>query len=193
MKDAVFALLTVLASGVTAAVVSHFLAAKQEERRVIRQKLEELHASVHGFARGVSVFAIPMLHAMHGKCEYNEALDEQVKSGKDQDRDSYPKAQRLVGIYFPDLHAPWKQMLDSRDQLNRIQQEFKRDYMAGRTDGGPWAAEFRKELCGFDELSESMKTRIAEHRIAFGKRCPTKPSRATSGSAPSAAPEAPEG
>lgn len=66
-------LLTVLASGITAAFVTHILNSRKEERLLVRQKLEDLHLAVHRYIIAISLNFMPFLQAMEGVIDYNQA------------------------------------------------------------------------------------------------------------------------
>ena len=173
-------ILTVLASGITAAIVTHVLNARREEHLFIRQKLEDLHLALHRYATSMSSSFLPFLRAMEGGISYNQALDLLIKEAEGSDKDAYPTVERLIGIYFPDLESEMKVILASRHKLNQIKESFKQDYEKGTVSNGPWLEQYREELIQLEFLTEEMKRKIVTHPIKTTKRMPTICSRVPS-------------
>lgn len=179
MKDLLIPLLMVLASGITAAVVTHVLNSRREEHLLVRQKLENLHLSLHRYTTDMGIAFMPFLSAMEGVLDYNKANDMLINGADDKDKTAYPTVQRLIGIYFPDLEPELKTLLDSRDKLNDIKHSFREDYKRGFTSNGPWLEPFREELIRSGQLAEKLKRKIVEHPIKTTKRMLTTPSTRT--------------
>lgn len=174
MKDLFIPLLTVLASGITAAVVTHILNARREERLLVRQKLEDLHLALHTYTTAMGSSFMSYLRAMEGKIDYNQANDLSSNGVKDVDRNAFPTVQRLIGIYFPDLQSQMDEILKCRSKLNELKHQYKQDYQRGTTAHGPWTEPFRAELVRMEHLSEELKKRIARHPIKTTGGMPIK-------------------
>ena len=176
MKDLIIPLLTILASGITAAVVTHVLNSRHEERLFVRQKLEDLHLALHRYSIGMSSAFMPFLRAMEGSLSYDEANDMLIEGADTKDKDAFPSMERLIGIYFPDLDADLQALLASRDRLNDIKYSYRQDYNRGITSNGTWLEEFREELIRSGKLAENLKRKIIEHPIKTTKRMAIPPS-----------------
>ena len=172
IKDLLIPLLTVLASGISAAVVTHILNSRKEERVFIRQKLEELHLALHRYSTGMSSAFLPFLAAMTGEIDYNQANDVWIDNAKGTDKDAFPTVERLIGIYFPDLEPELKAIIASRGKLNELHHAYKQDYKKGIVSSGPWLVPFREELIRDEKLIEELKRKIVEHPIKTTQRMP---------------------
>ena len=173
MNDMIISLLTVLASGITAAVVTHVLNSRKEERLLVRQKLEDLHLAVHRYSIAMSCGFMPFLRAMEGGLDYNQANDMLIQGADGKDKDAFPTIERLMGIYFPDLEPEMTPIVDSRKKLNDLKHAFKLDYQRGMVANGSWLEPFRMELIRSGELAEDLKRKIVHHPIKTTKRMPT--------------------
>jgi hypothetical protein len=123
----VISIATILSSGVVSAIVTHKLSTGHAEREFRRKKLEELFMAVHTYCTKLFTANIMWPRVMRGEIDYNEGLDIFMKGHGEKDT-SAETAIMLINIYFPELRPGLDAIFQRRDQINRIQSEFKRTY-----------------------------------------------------------------
>jgi hypothetical protein len=128
----ILGLLTIVMSGVVAAVVTFRLNARREDRQFLREQLERLFQAFVGFCRQLGVDWAPYLSVMTGKIDYNQALDITIGSGKDDER-SLENVEMLVAIYWPELQSHVDALKKVRDDASSVLGEHKARYKAGQT------------------------------------------------------------
>jgi hypothetical protein len=154
--------ITILCSGVVAAIVTHKLNARRDEREFMRKKLEELFSAVHGY--NILFVSRNMLwpRVMSGDMDYDRVLDinAEDKSGSPA---HYENLQMLINIYFPEFLPRLGKMLESRDAINGIKASFQKDYQSGvRTQ--EYCRPFDEKLLEFEARCDEFKQEI--YRVA---------------------------
>lgn len=145
---------TILCSGVVSAIVTHKLSTERAEREFRRKKLEELFFAVHTFCTKLFSANIVWPQVMRGEITYNDGLELIIKNHDRQDK-SYDIAEMLINIYFPELLPHLQAILKRRDQINRIQSEFKKSYQRQESCDS-FLKPFLTELNGIDVDEKSL-------------------------------------
>jgi hypothetical protein len=145
---------TILCSGVVSAIVTHKLSTERAEREFRRKKLEELFFAVHTFCTKLFSANIIWPQVMRGEITYNDGLELIIKNHDRQDK-SYDIAEMLINIYFPELLPHLQAILKRRDQINRIQSEFKKSYQRQESCDS-FLKPFLTELNGVDVDEKSL-------------------------------------
>ena len=128
----ILGLLTVVMSGVVAAVVTFRLNARREDRQFQRERLEQLFRAFVGFCRQLGVDWYHYIPVMTGKIDYNQALAMTIASGKDDER-NLENVELLVAIYWPELQLHVDALKKVRDDASSVLGEHKARYKAGQT------------------------------------------------------------
>src|ERR1035437_4500616 len=126
----IVSLATILCSGVVSAIVTHKLSSGRAEREFKRRKLEELYIAVHRYCTKLVTANIVWPEVMRGKIDYNQALDLFIKNNSEKDESSRT-AMMIINIYFSELLPSFEAILRQRDEINRIQSDFKKVYQRG--------------------------------------------------------------
>ena len=129
----ILGLLTIVMSGVVAAVVTFRLNARREDRQFRRERLEHLFRAFLGFCRVLGADWFHYIPVMTGQINYNQALDMTIASGKDEDR-NLEKLEMLVAIYWPELQSHVDALKAVRDAGASAVGEHKARYKAGHTE-----------------------------------------------------------
>ncbi len=153
----ILGLLTIVMSGVVAAVVTFRLNARREDRQFRRERLEHLFQAFVGFCKLLEVTWSPYISVMTGKIDYNQALDMTIASRKDDER-HFENIEMLVAIYWPDLQSHVDALKTVRDDASSLLREHKARYKVGHTQD--------KE--SFDAIGQVI-TRLEEVRSSFGE------------------------
>jgi hypothetical protein len=119
--------LTIVMSGVVAAVVTARLTARRQWLESRRQKLEDFFVAFTGYSRQLGSNALPYVRAMQELIDFNQALDSNLR-----DRGEAPRhgatLQMLAAIHFPELQSNVNHLLRARSQWNQLYAQFKSDY-----------------------------------------------------------------
>ncbi len=153
----VLGLLTVVMSGVVAAVVTFKLNARREDRQFQRDRLEHLFRGFVGFCTMLRVYWSPYISVMTGKIDYNQALDSTIAAGKNEER-HLEEVEVLIAIYWPELQPPVDALKTVRDDADAVLAEHKARYLAGRT----------KDKLSLDAMGQVVE-RLEEVKSSFGK------------------------
>ncbi len=129
----ILGLLTIVMSGVVAAVVTFRLNARREDRQFRRERLEHLFRAFVGFCRLLEVHWSPYLSVMTGKIDYNQALEMTIASAKDDER-NLENVEMLVAIYWPEFQSYVDALKTLRDDGSSVLGEHKARYEAGHTE-----------------------------------------------------------
>ncbi len=157
MNDLTMALLTILMSGVSSAVVTHRLNSGREEREVLRKKGEELYTYMHTFEGQIHAGYSPFLEVIRGNKTPDEVDDffASLTGVPDFHHVVYPKIILIAGIYFPRLDRQLKKILECKDHLAALEQRIR-----AKNSASPDVDTFRKALAdihsSFDVFNEEL-------------------------------------
>ena len=135
---------------------------KIRDETIRREKLEELYVLLGNWLSVIFGHYLRLSLVMQNKIDYNEYLDQFIKSGKDSLVD-YHRLEMIVDIYAHELKPSWEKILAARDELNKVSAAHKRAYKTGNTDGERYLQPYTDAQLKIDELTESFKKEIAEH------------------------------
>lgn len=122
------AIFTILGSGVVSGIVTYKLNASQKEREFRREKLEECFRAVHHYLMSLVTNYIVWAEVMAGKLTYDQANDMIIAGSKPEYREYSLLAELLIRLYFPSLQTHFDALLRTRDELSRLQGDFRRCY-----------------------------------------------------------------
>ena len=122
------AICTILGSGVVSGVVTYKLNASQKEREFRREKLEECFRAVHHYLMSLTASYFVWPEVMAGRLTYDQANDMIIAGVKPEHREYPLLAELLIRLYFPSLQPHFDALLNTRDELSRLQGDFRRSY-----------------------------------------------------------------
>jgi len=159
------AILTVLGSGVVAAWVSHYLAKRKEELFYKRTKLEDLYKCIEGYTTLLFVMNHMWLNVMNGDIDFNTGLDMQINNKDDDNRKLLPEIDMLINLYFPKFLVGFKNLIEKRDNVNKLYLHFKSTYKShGPTvDYSKNRKEFLKALLDIEEESKQLLHEVSKY------------------------------
>lgn len=126
--DLVVSLLTIAASGVTAAVVTFRLSARREDMQFRRRQLEVTYRAFGRFTTQLGVAWLPVISVMAGRLDYNQALGMINAKPVENEPRALEELQMLVAIYFPEFDPLLDELLSIRDRANEVMHVHKERY-----------------------------------------------------------------
>ena len=135
-------ILTILASGVVAGVVTFRLNAARDARRMRREKLEATYMAHSGFLRQLDLGWMPYMAVMANELSYNDALDIAINKQTGTEPKHFEHLAMLVALYFPELQEGLARLVEIRDRAAAIIQTHKDEYKSV----GPHVSKFREEM-----------------------------------------------
>ena len=153
------ALITIVMSGVVAAVVTYHLNTTKEHVFFMRKKAEELYLAAESFDRSLSSYFIGGYPLVKGEISWNDFNDLAIKNADKVDEDASLQVLMLIDIYFPKLQPIFGKYLEQRTALHRVLNEHKRAYKTGSV-----GEEFFKP---FDLAMRDLSTRAKELKAAI--------------------------
>jgi hypothetical protein len=150
--------LTILASGVVSAWVTHFLNARKEKHEFMRSKLESLHEAVIQYDQLTSLCMAFWSEAMEGRLTYDDALKE-VNAETEGKPDYYAIVETLSAFYFSTLEEGFQKCAVIASEEIGIVQQFRRNQVAGRDCLNPHIDLTIK----FHEAGVALKAAIVAH------------------------------
>jgi len=154
----VISLVTIICSGVVAAIVTYKLNSDRQESLLLRKKLEELTISLIGFCNQLGTNFLPYLSVMNGEISFNQALDIVIDS-KETER-YYHKVAMIINIYFPNFSNDLEKIHSVRNLGNKIINDFKYQYKQGKTSSKKHLNEITDVIKLLGEVEENFKLAI---------------------------------
>jgi hypothetical protein len=158
------AFLTILMSGVVAAVVTYRLNTTREHVFFMRKKAEELYLAVDQYDRVLSSHFLPGYSLIKGELDWNQFNDLAIKHADKSHVDASLQMMMLIQIYFPNIQPFLDKYSEQREALNSILWAHKREFKRGR-DGTKFLKPFddamKKLILASDNLKKAI---IAEAR-----------------------------
>ena len=145
-------ILTIVFSGLIAAVVTFRLNKSHEMDKQRSSRLEELYQRLNEYDRLINSSLLPYHMAMAGKIDYNQANDIFLKN--EVNRNSVLRTRLLVDLYFRELKPDLANFEEQKDKSFRLIKKFRRSY---EKDGLP-REDLSKEMYKLaTEMEESIK------------------------------------
>ena len=148
-------ILTILASGVVAGVVTFRLNAARDARRMRREKLEATYLAHSGFLRQLELGWMPYMAVMANELAYNDALDITINKNSTEPK-HFEHLAMLVALYFPELQEGLARLIEIRDRAAAIIHAHKNEYKRV----GPHVSETRGEM-------ERLVHALDAHEVSF--------------------------
>ncbi|MGO8865994.1 MAG: hypothetical protein ACLQME_05780 [Alphaproteobacteria bacterium] len=164
----VIGIITIIASGVFAAVVAYRLNATKEHVFFMRQKAEALYLAIERYNRALSSYFVPHYDVIKNKITWNELLDIQIKGRGSAGRDSAGALDTtimLINVYFTELKPHLDHYSAARENIHEIIADYKRAYKKGDTDGIRWFKPFDEGLRELDRSAEAFKQAVLVEAI----------------------------
>ncbi len=113
------AVLTILGSGLSSAVVTYLLNMHKAEKDLLRTKLETLFVAVNAYTSELdsdySYYRQVIVGALH-QDKFRELHNEGAKEANP----SYEAVEMLISIYFPQLKTPFESVLKTNDKIREV-------------------------------------------------------------------------
>lgn len=123
---------------------------KQKNEELKRERLEELYVQSKKYLNMLIMHYVPFRDVMNGEISFNQALDINIENGKTNDFEPH-RVSMLIDLYFPELKLSFNSILELRDKLNILVDDYKEQYKLGRIDGQKWLPSFQFLL---EEITE---------------------------------------
>ena len=127
-----------------------------------RERLEDLYILVGHWLNGLSGHYISLSMVMQGKLDYNQHLDQFIKSADKQGYD-YQRLEMILDVYAHPLKPMYEKVLEARAELNKISTKHKHAYEQGDMDGERFLKSYTAAQLKIESLGEALKKEIAEH------------------------------
>jgi hypothetical protein len=133
----------------------------KDQKEALRNRLEELYQLVDIWAGKFVIHHTTYRKVMHGELTYNQALDLAI------DREQFDVARlfTLAELYFPESHKILEDIKNIRDELSRIQDEYKEQYrdIGPSSDGAKYSKVLTLRLMDFNKAIDSYKSSLANY------------------------------
>ena len=153
-------LATVLASGVSSAVITYRLNRNKEHTFFMRKKAVELYLTTDEFGRELSGHMITLLSVVDGRITYNEALDLQDANPPQKAHGGAETMEMLVRIYFPEIEPQLEELFAARDEFAKIRSVHKAAYKEGAGDDKRFGSGFRNAIERVGAAIQTLKAAI---------------------------------
>lgn len=121
---------TILASGITSAVVTSWLNRRKDQAEFMRTKAEALYLAADEYGRTLATQAITYYPVIKGEISWNQMLDIQIKNGSQKrEHGGSELMTMLLEIYFPSVRQCLKNVFSSRDNFNNFITSMKQSYI----------------------------------------------------------------
>lgn len=151
------AILTILSSGVVAAIVTSRLNVQRQEQQFRRKKLEELYEAFMGFCTVLEVCWHRYMQVMAGQLAMNDALDQEIKAGVQENY--LHKLEMLIGIYWFQFDNYLNALIRLRNTGANVMSNHRERYRQGMTEDP-------KSLKAITETAEELDALRAKFRNA---------------------------
>lgn len=154
------ALVTILGSGVVAALVNHLFVKEREKQSFLKNKAESLFISYDRYAKRLYSNHFCEMSVMLG---LNRDSLEKAKEGTEKDDGSdYTQIQMLIGLYFPHMEEAWLYTLKSRNNMVKIwSQNLKKRYTNQPEMDKERASELKDLLREFDDARKEFLKQLS--------------------------------
>jgi hypothetical protein len=158
-REFVIPLLTIVASGLVASIVTFKLNARLQRRDLLRVKLEEAYEASHEYCTGLGCHFMMYLRVFTGELDINEANALTTKNTGTEDAKWYRRLALLVDLYVPAAQSAFSAVLEARDRMSTLVGSYRQRYLAGDTQAPDLRLSLGKELENLEELEESIEDR----------------------------------
>ena len=160
-REFVIPLLTIVASGLVASIVTFKLNARLQRRDLLRIKLEDAYAASHEFCNGLGIHFLKYLRVFTGEIDINQANELTTKNMATSDTTWYRRLEMLVRIYVPTAEAGFAEVLEVRDRMNALVESYRQRYLRGETSAPDLVRSLGQDLRSLDQLEERLKNAIS--------------------------------
>jgi len=143
--------ITVLASGVVAAIAAHFLSDRKEQRNFMMSKAEELYECFHKYKKSLDIYYVTFYRVILGKISHADADDILLKSNFGQG-DAFDRMTMLREMYFPHTKSAFDDVDKARSSLIHLLGEHKNAVDSHSQPDRNWRDEYNR---GVDEFGQA--------------------------------------
>jgi len=138
----------------------HERASRAEDTK--KERLEELYILVGHWLNRIFGNYISLSMVMQGKLDYNQHLDQVIKSGNKQGHD-FNRLEMIIDVYAHALKPAYEKVLEAISELNEVSLEHKHAYEQGNIDGDKFLKPYTSAQLKVESLGEVLKKEIAEY------------------------------
>jgi len=169
------AILTVIFSGVIAAIISHYLTSTKEARDLVRLKSENLLNSIKTFKTGFDIHTINAIPFIKGEISYNDYL-ELIKSMKNLGPGGdLNRVIAIIQLYFPELQYCVENILKVRTQFNDILTKLSKNEITNAEAQKRYGIRVKEFDNAISELEKQVILNAQNKTDSFWKRRFEKP------------------
>lgn len=164
---------TIVASGVTSAIVTYRLNRRKERFEFLRGKAETLYLAVDQFVKDLINHALVFYPVLKGEMDWNQMLDLQIENGsKLSKHEGAEVMEMLVELYFPTVRPALAELFKARDDFTSITHAMKRDYKTlGYVPAEKYGAAFQRAVELINEKGDRLQSvTITAARATVGEK-----------------------
>jgi len=150
----------IITSGTVSAIISYYLATRQEERKYRQQKLEKLYMCVTQWIKSFGVYSLNYRGAMQGKLSLNDVYDLTKNASELNDKTNIENIEMIIGIYFPSLQINHNELMNCRQAVVGCIIEFETTAKSGKVYKDIYVPKLDKELDKLDHIEDAYKKAI---------------------------------
>ncbi len=159
---------TVVAGGLVAALVSYFLHSRWQNNMLQRQKLEELFSSVKLYVSSLHSINIPFVNFLQDKITL-ATVRERTKESMNDARDGEHKMIALTHIYFPNMVKLVNELYEARVNCDSIAARVMKFHPGPYADFESDKERFSVLVLEIDEIEKRLLQRIIEKADKINK------------------------
>ena len=153
-------IVAIITSGTVSAIISFYLTARQKEKQLRQEKLEELFICISQWIKSFGIFSLNYRGAMQGKLSLKEVYELMSKIAGSNEKDNLEKIEMIIGIYFPNLQSNYDELMSCRAYTNKVITKFESKAEISGIAEGEFVKELDAELQKLDKVELDFKAAI---------------------------------
>lgn len=129
-------------------------------REIEREKLEELYIRLGNWLATLAGHYLSISRVMKDEITYNQYLDLCIESGGKQSFD-FNRIEMIIDVYGDRLREKFDHVIEARNELNEIQNEFRKDYERGLKNGKNFLNRYFAAQRKIEERGRNLKISVA--------------------------------
>lgn len=117
-------IITILGSGVIAALVNHMFIKEREDKAAKRKRGEELFMAIDAYVKRLKKLHFQYFLCASGKITYEKANSNIVAIRDVASPDHFGTIEMMVSLYYPQLSDMWQEMDKTFTKLGDLQMQF---------------------------------------------------------------------